>query len=550
MDNKFNKHLAEYKNLIMQGINYARNGSFEESKKIFLRAIARDAEKIEAYINLSNVHIINKNFSEATNVIEKYNKNYKYNTEILFYYWNVCSIYNLFDKFKKHLSDLESLDEKKFKNRHFLYFVIGKYYEKLENEKQAISYFNKSIRLNDKFEDAYINLFALLERTNKIQELEEKLNFYHENNNKITAKILFYKSLLFNRKQMYNESEEIIINHNLEYIFKENKNYYVNVLNLRSKNNEKINNYKIALSSIKKRNNFLKNLEENKLIKRDSFIETFKNFKKIYTKKNLEKITLSINKIKNKKNICFLVGFPRSGTTLLDSILRSHSKILVLEEKPFLPNARDKFFKSNKSNLDAILKINEKEILEIRDFYFDQVKSFYNIKDKIIIDKIPLTITELGFVKLIFPESKIILALRHPYDVVTSCFFTSFKQNKAMINFLDWNETISFYDSVFDLFEFYEDQIELDLIKIKYEDIVSNFNLEINKLLIFLKLNYEKNLPNFYKTAKDRKKISTPSYNQVVNPLYNSSINRWKNYKNLINFENKLSKWVKKFNYD
>ena len=168
---------------------------------------------------------------------------------------------------------------------------------------------------------------------------------------------------------------------------------------------------------------------------------------------------------------------------------------------------------------------------------------------KIVIDKFPLLITEIGFINCIFPNAKIIFAVRHPCDVVISCFFTSFKINEAMIKFLDWQNTIDFYNKVLDLFVFYENELELKYKIIKYEDVVKNFKYQITKLVEFLDLKYEKNLEKFYETAKNRFQIFTPSYTQVVNPLYTSSINRWKNYDQSKFLSTSLSKWIEKFNY-
>ena len=107
----------------------------------------------------------------------------------------------------------------------------------------------------------------------------------------------------------------------------------------------------------------------------------------------------------------------------------------------------------------------------------------------------------------------------------------------------------SFYNYVFELFEHYEKELDLNYYTIKYENLVSHFEKEIKILLNFIGLEYEKELENFYSTAKSRVKISTPSYNQVINPLYSSSIGRWKNYKDINNPEQRLIKWIKKFNY-
>ena len=118
-----------------------------------------------------------------------------------------------------------------------------------------------------------------------------------------------------------------------------------------------------------------------------------------------------------------------------------------------------------------------------------------------------------------------------------------------MINFLQLEDTINFYNQVFNLFEFYEKEMNLKYFLIKYENIVNDFRENIELLLEFLGLNYEIGLEKFYNTAKDRKKISTPSYNQVINPLYKTSIGRWKNYEKIKKSKKEIGKWIDKFNY-
>ena len=90
------------------------------------------------------------------------------------------------------------------------------------------------------------------------------------------------------------------------------------------------------------------------------------------------------------------MSFPRSGTTLLDTILRTHSKIKVLEEKPFIINLRHNYFIKNKNNLSSLLEITQKEKDDIRSKYYKEIKISSGDKDKIIIDKLPLSIIELG----------------------------------------------------------------------------------------------------------------------------------------------------------
>ena len=104
------------------------------------------------------------------------------------------------------------------------------------------------------------------------------------------------------------------------------------------------------------------------------------------------------------------------------------------------------------------------------------------------------------------------------------------------------------YNEVFDLFFNYEKELNLNYHKIKYEELIYDFKNQVNNLLKYLDLKYEK-LETFYKTAKNRERISTPSYSQVINPLYTSSIGRWRNYIEQTNIDKTLENWIIKFNY-
>ena len=106
--------------------------------------------------------------------------------------------------------------------------------------------------------------------------------------------------------------------------------------------------------------------------------------------------------------------------------------------------------------------------------------------NKIVIDKFPLNIIEMGFIKKIFPEAKFIVALRHPCDVVVSCFTTNFKINEGMANFYTLRDAANLYNRVFDLYTQYRTIFADDVYEIKYENIINNFDITINSLLEFL----------------------------------------------------------------
>jgi len=536
-----------YKRLIENGINLAKNGKLIEAENNFKKAIEKDSSLTDSYINLANVYIIQRRIEEATNLLMSYLIDISFNKNIIDHFWKISQNFNREEKFFEIISsygDSKTLNKEELA---YIYYIHGRYYAKLNDIELSIKYFKKSIFFDELFTDSYINLVDWLERINEISQANLYLNKFSKVVKKIDYKIKFFEALLLSRVKEFKASENILNKYKLEKYFEKDKYYYIKLLNLKSKNNERLRNFSIAYNSIVKRNLFLSSLEENQKIDRGDIDQTIKDYKKVYKKQNKN---IDINKLKigKKIDLTFLIGFPRSGTTLLDTILRTHSKTLVLEEEIYLENTRNYYFTSNSNRLGAIKNISLEEVINLRKHYFDQINIDYK-NTETVIDKLPLTITELGFVEKIFPDAKIILALRHPCDVVISCFFSSFKMNRAMINFLSIKNTVDFYNKVLDLFEFYENELNLEIIKIKYEDIVFDFENETKKLFKFLNLEYEDGINKFYETAQNRKMISTPSYSQVTSPLYSSSIDRWKNYESLVKIEKPLRKWIKRLNY-
>ena len=315
-------------------------------------------------------------------------------------------------------------------------YYKGISYEKLHKYNVALNLYKKSISLDINFFDSYLKIFELAESTNKLEILNKYINLglriFKEDK---PVKILtLYKSILKNRDNKFSVSQEIISNHQLIEEFKNSKKYYPKLLDLEAKNNEKLKNYHLAFEKINLRNNILLQLDENKKYDKNKVLDTIKKYKKFFIKSNLKSINTNLTYVDDAK-LVFLVGFPRSGTTLLDTILRTHSKIKVLEEKPYLLNLRHDYFKKNNNNLLSLKNLDQQNKDYIRNEYYKKIISNDKDKNKIIIDKFPLSIIEIGFIKCIFPEAKIIFALRNPYDVVISCFFSSFKINDAMINF-------------------------------------------------------------------------------------------------------------------
>ncbi len=543
-----NNVISGYNSEINKGINYSNKGNFEKAEESFLKAININKLNHLAYINLSNIYVIEKKINKSTKILFDFLEKNGFHEKAIVQLAKICINFNLENEIIK-LFNTYDLNKNKIeiKNR-YLYFYQAYYYERKENIKKAIVAYKNSILCDRNLFIPLQMLLNLLEKNNDIKNFKKYLKTNSKNTyNQIENNILdYYKCVLLYREKKFKDSNELI--HNTDLLKKLNmfEDIKIKLHDIQAKNYENLRDYQNAYINILIRNKIISNKKENNKFDKKIIINTIEKYKKFYRKDLIKNINEKLE-YKSDKNLVFLVGFPRSGTTLLDTILRSHPNVQVLEEKPFLLNLRHNFFKKHNNNLEALKDITQVEKDSITSTYFKNI-DFKNLNKNLIVDKFPLSIIEIGFIKCIFPKSKIILALRNPCDVVTSCLFSAFKMNDAMINFLKLEDTINFYNHVFSLFEIFEKEFDLELYKIKYEDLVYDFKNQMQLLLKFLNLEYKEEIENFHINAKNRR-ISTPSYNQVINPIYKSSIGRWKNYPEIINSTSKLNKWIEKFNY-
>ena len=149
-----------------------------------------------------------------------------------------------------------------------------------------------------------------------------------------------------------------------------------------------------------------------------------------------------------------------------------------------------------------------------------------------------------------FPNSKLIFSHRHPYDTVLSCFQQIFKPNEAMANFVDLKSSSRMYDKVMGAWDIYKRELSLQFITSKYEHLIEEFDDHTLEILEFLGVEWDENVKNYRKTALGRGAINTPSSSQVVQPLYKSSIEKWKNYEKYFeDCHQYLEKWISYFDY-
>jgi tetratricopeptide (TPR) repeat protein len=230
----------------------------------------------------------------------------------------------------------------------------------------------------------------------------------------------------------------------------------------------------------------------------------------------------------------FLVGFPRSGTTMTEQILAAHSGIITTDEQPYLDHAIREWARIIGPDPDLgkmVDQLDAEIILKLRKIYREKVEADQEIPigSKTVIDKFPFNIIDIGFINLIFPEAKIIVALRDPRDCCLSCFTQDFELSSAMLHLLELDRTVNFYTQVMGAWLHFRDIISLSHITVRYEDIVQNLEFEAKRLIDYLGLDWEPDVLQFHQRAAKRV-ISTPSYVAVTEPVHTRAIGRWKNY--------------------
>ena len=170
--------------------------------------------------------------------------------------------------------------------------------------------------------------------------------------------------------------------------------------------------------------------------------------------------------------------------------------------------------------------------------------------ESLVIDKLPLNLLNAPLIHQVFPKAKFILALRHPFDCTMSCWMQRFKLNIAMANMVDLDRIVDFYCVAMDIFHLSQERYELDVHRIRYEDLIEDFEAETTTVLRFLGLEWEPSLVNYQATALARRKISTPSHSQVIKPIYKTASYRWRHYENhLEKFKSQLAPWFEEYGY-
>ena len=246
----------------------------------------------------------------------------------------------------------------------------------------------------------------------------------------------------------------------------------------------------------------------------------------------------------------FLLGFPRSGTTLLEVILEGHPNVVSLEEKESLIDSVREFMR-RPEDLDHLTRASPATLDALRASYWRHVAgSGVDVAGKMFIDKHPLNTLKLPLIARLFPNAKILFACRDPRDIVLSCFRHRFQMSAPIYELLSIDGAARYYDAVMQLAVRLTGALTLDTCLVRHEDLVTEFAREMKRICTYLNLDWAPAMGDFALRTKNRA-VLTPSTAQLVRGLSTEGLGQWRRYRaQLASVLGMLDPWVKRFYYD
>ncbi|HZZ44513.1 MAG TPA: sulfotransferase [Tepidisphaeraceae bacterium] len=258
---------------------------------------------------------------------------------------------------------------------------------------------------------------------------------------------------------------------------------------------------------------------------RGSHQHTFDAFIAYFTRDRMRSLAQSTN---HNPAPIFIVGMPRSGTSLVEQILASHPSVHGAGELTSISQLWEKILTTLNSTDDqypaCLDHLTTQQADTLSREYLDTLQSL-NPAALHIIDKMPLNFLHLGLIALLLPGSKIIDCRRDPRDTCLSCFFSMFESGNDFK--YDLSTCAHFYTQYSRLMIHWKSVLDLPILEVSYEALVQNQEFQTRQMLNFLGLDWHPNCLQFHKTSRP---VTTSSRQQVRHPLYTSSIGRWKNY--------------------
>ena len=250
----------------------------------------------------------------------------------------------------------------------------------------------------------------------------------------------------------------------------------------------------------------------------------------------------------------FLVGFPRSGTTMTEQILGSHPRIVATDERAMLIDVSSDVvnFAQQRRIPEALDALTREHILKLRRSYWEATKRFgVNLAPgQVLLDKFPMHLGRLSIINRVFPRARVLVALRDPRDCCISAYMQAMQLNPGMMQMLRLDTAARLYATLMDLYLSEREKLTIAVKQIRYEDTIDDLETQARQMLDFLGLEWNDDVLKFHIRAKE-KYVTTPSYLAVSQPVNKKAQGRWINYRRHIEpIVPVLAPYLQEFGYE
>ena len=399
---------------------------------------------------------------------------------------------------------------------------LGNLKSDLDQTDEALNYYKKSLSINSKAIETLINISICYQSLGNFTKAKDhlfdllKINPVMTIADRLISSMLEYEENNSHLADMLKKSKQLKLD-NIQS---------ANLFFALGKAYEDLKNYDQSFKYYNQGNIILKKMSNFKI---ENEKKIFSNIKEIFSSK-----FNSLND-KESRKIIFIVGMPRSGTSLIEQILSSHKNVYGGGELIYLKKIiNNKFLTSANIDISNIIQNIENLFKDCHDEYINKI-SHINNSNKVFTDKSPLNFKYIGFIKKIFPNSKIINCKRNSLDVCWSNYKNYFGDSLPFTsNLYDIGNYYKMYE---DLIKFWKNIFLNEIYDVDYNKLIDNSEIEIKKLLEFCDLEWD---PNCIEHEKNDKAIKTASVIQARKPINRTGLNTYEPYKNYLNELSKI----------
>jgi tetratricopeptide (TPR) repeat protein len=433
--------------------------------------------------------------------------------------------------------------------------LVGQQYQGLRQLQDARQCFERAVEASPDSVDARITLAVWLEKERRLDEAMEQVQACLARHPR-DDQARYFRAFLLHRQNKNTEAETA-----LRALIKDGPQYpYVKYASrhLLGVVLDQLGNYAEAMTCLLEAKAQVRTITDTAMLER-SYDEAAQLRRKLMDGLTVDMIQRwrgEAPATQERWQLAFLGGHPRSGTTLLEQILDANPGVLALDEPPSFTQeilGRVNLTETpGQTQAQALDRLSTVQRAEMRRRY---VKSLLRERPGesaaiIVLDKNPSPTMSLNVWLRVFPELKVIIALRDPRDVIISCFFMNMMLNATNVNFLSLERTVQHYTDLTDVWRRMRELGGFDWMETRYEDVVVNMEQEGRKATAFLGLAWHPNQARFHETAR-QKVLYAPTYHDVTQPVYNRAVGRWHRYAAALEpFQARLAPYCKAFGYE